>query len=564
MSEDDKPGSATPDSPLRKISPIELDETLKKHRVWRETNGTQGTRANLANTDLQGVNLQGADLCRADLQGADLADSNLRDANLADANLEGVKSLFVGQLAGTVLTGATLSPNISDGFLVTLNTVAEAAKNAGKLLFGLLGGCVYSWLTIVTTTDARLLTNTSTSPLPVIGTAIPIAGFHWAAPVLLIAVFLYLHLSLQHLWGLVATLPAVFPDGVPLDKKAYPWLLTGLVCIHVPRLRTDLPALARLRALLAVILTWWIVPVTMLLFWGRYLRARHWPGTILHIALVVLAITSAMMLYGMACRALRGDAGQQRTARKDTRAYRRAAAVLVTTATIVASMSLRAIHGAPSDPVPQAFSALGYSVFADLREATVSIRPPEYATIGKPEREEFVQGADLRDRNLRHIDASVAFLQKANLSDADLFGASLSDAILIDANLTGAIFTDATLTGATLTDADFTSAILDTADLIDADLTAAYLGNATLTNGTLNFAILIGANLTGADLSRATITNANFTAAILDTADLTGADLTGAVVTQDQLDLACGDAETQLSEGLTISPCPEDSAPPQP
>ena len=140
-------------------------------------------------------------------------------------------------------------------------------------------GCVYSWLTIATTTDVRLLTNTSSSPLPVIGTAVPIAGFYGAAPVLLLGVFLFLHLGLQHLWGLVSTLPAVFPDGVPEDKKAYPWLLTGLLRSHVPRLRDDLPALARLRASLAITLAWWIVPATMLVFWARYLPRQHWPGT---------------------------------------------------------------------------------------------------------------------------------------------------------------------------------------------------------------------------------------------------------------------------------------------
>jgi hypothetical protein len=49
---------------------------------------------------------------------------------------------------------------------------------------------VYSWLTIATTTDVRLVTNSASSPLPIIGTEIPVVGFYWA-PALLLAMYLY-------------------------------------------------------------------------------------------------------------------------------------------------------------------------------------------------------------------------------------------------------------------------------------------------------------------------------------------------------------------------------------
>ena len=77
----------------------------------------------------------------------------------------------------------------------------------------MLLGCVYAWLTIATTTDARLLTNSASSPLPIIQTEIPIALFYLAAPLLLVSFYVYLHLYLQSMWRGLATLPARFPSA---------------------------------------------------------------------------------------------------------------------------------------------------------------------------------------------------------------------------------------------------------------------------------------------------------------------------------------------------------------
>ena len=432
-------------------------------------------------------------------------------------------------------------------------------------------GCVYSWLTIATTTDVRLLTNTSSSPLPVIGTAVPIAGFYGAAPVLLLGVFLFLHLGLQHLWGLVSTLPAVFPDGVPEDKKAYPWLLTGLLRSHVPRLRDDLPALARLRASLAITLAWWIVPATMLVFWARYLPRQHWPGTSLHVVLVVVSVMSAILLQTMARETLRGDPSRRfswRTAGKDIRSYRRVTAVLGTAA-IMVSLSHGAIAGTPRDWIPRAFSVLGYNVFADLREATA---------VSIADLRDFLRYADLTDADLTDAPLSDADLTGATLTGADLHNATLIETTLTGAILTNVLLTDADLTHANLTGAILTNALLTDADLTGADLTGADLADAPLTDAklidaTLVGAVLIGAVLTGADLTDAILRDAilpdaglgyaTLTGVDLTGADLTGALLVGATLTQDQLDLACGNGTRLPHEGLTIQPCPHVSAPPQ-
>jgi len=67
------------------------------------------------------------------------------------------------------------------------------------------------------------------------------------------------------------------------------------------------------------------------------------------------------------------------------------------------------------------------------------------------------------------------------------------------------------------------------------------------------------ANLREADLQGADLHGAKLQSADLRDADLRDADLTEAeFLTQEQLDEACGDEETKLSEGLTIETCSED------
>jgi hypothetical protein len=75
----------------------------------------------------------------------------------------------------------------------------------------------------------------------------------------------------------------------------------------------------------------------------------------------------------------------------------------------------------------------------------------------------------------------------------------------------------------------------------------------------LREADLQGADLRGAKLQRADLRDANLQRANLSGANLSGAKLTEAEhLTQQQLDEACGDEETKLSEDLTIETCSED------
>ena len=68
------------------------------------------------------------------------------------------------------------------------------------------------------------------------------------------ALFIYFHIYLQRLWEVLATLPAIFPDGRRLDERSHPWLLGDLVRRYLPRLRRQRLALSRLQSGVSILL----------------------------------------------------------------------------------------------------------------------------------------------------------------------------------------------------------------------------------------------------------------------------------------------------------------------
>src|SRR5438094_8555950 len=80
-------------TPLRVLSPVEIERMLAEHRLYLETEYHQGHRANFASADLtgrdfSGLNLRGIKMDRAVLRGADFTGAHLQSANLVGALAE--------------------------------------------------------------------------------------------------------------------------------------------------------------------------------------------------------------------------------------------------------------------------------------------------------------------------------------------------------------------------------------------------------------------------------------------------------------------------------------------
>ena len=97
----------------REISDEELQRVLAEHKKWFETEGEEGQRADLSNTDLSERDLHGAKLTRANLHAAYLVGADLQGANLIEADLHGANlteaDLHAAYLVGADLHGANLT-----------------------------------------------------------------------------------------------------------------------------------------------------------------------------------------------------------------------------------------------------------------------------------------------------------------------------------------------------------------------------------------------------------------------------------------------------------------------
>jgi uncharacterized protein YjbI with pentapeptide repeats len=565
------------------LSLIDLAEILDQHRLWVESNGESGTKAdlcgvNLSQADLTGVNLEGAHMHRANLSGADLSMANLRgaslvqadlrDANLLGAELRGVnfmgatmygaEGLWVGRLGGTNLFDALLPETVAA--FDSSKAIAEATKIARVFYFLALGLSAVCCLLIAFTSDIRLLLNASAIPIPHTGNLLPLSGFYLGGPLLLFFLYLRFHFLLLRLWGSMAALPAVFPDGQTLEKDG-PWYLMALVRWHFRWQRDQRSPFSALESGLATILAYWVVPATLFLFWLRYLVRQDFRGTLLHVVLLTASVAAATALPTVVSRVLRpGETRTPKTKNLFRLVLSTTRAALVT-GLVMLIFSLAVSRGLPADSsiapehspadprrwASQVFQFVGYRPFADLTEATLSTPPKGDWT---DESLSTVSGAHLNQVNLRFARAYRAFLANARLWRADLEGAYLSEANLHGANMREAVLRTAVLdrvnaASAVMVSADATGANFSGADLRGADLSYGIFENAILSNARLGGGSLYSVNLRNAqllrtDLSRTDLRDARLEHAVLSftnlqEADLSSAKLSGSSMTGAQL-----------------------------
>lgn len=521
--------------------------------------------ADLSGARLAGADLEGADLGGANLEGADVAGANLRRCRLAgcrlrgitgfrtaalqDADFEAATGLTGAEFAGADLSGARMPGALS--FQGRLDYIAQTSQNARPAFLSILLSCVFIILTVFSTPDAALLSNASLAVLPDLATNIPAASFFWVAPILLVGLYVYLHLQMSGIGETLAELPAIFPDGTPLEKRAYPWVATNLL-----RMRAGWRGL-RFEEVVAIFLLWGTVPLTLIAIWLRYLPLRDWWVSGLHVALIVSCAWGATRLFEQTASKCSGGA---------VGLSHLAGAIVVLAVILVAATLGVGLVPILADANPRKSTA----VVLDLRDGDLSgtmLRRKDlrHAAAGKAK----LPGADLRDADLRRAD-----FQRSTFTGADLEGANLQRTDLDAAGFRDACLRKVTLQDADLEDADFTGAYLGLADLRTPLLTRANFAQANLNGADLRGAGLTGADFSGASLRcfsrqrkdpRADVTCANLEGAVLDGARFEGADLRYALgLRQEQLDAACGDAATTLPDGLSLPACAEPGAARQP
>ena len=600
--------------PQRLYKDWALDEKLASHAEWVESHGHLGQRADLSGAELEAsdlisVNLRLADLhdanlrasdllladlrdaclVRADLEEACLVGANLEGANLEGASLETAMGLVPRQFAGANLRDALLAPHLMEFDAVT--AFARESKNAFRYFWMMTAASVISWLLIAKTRDAQLLTDSAILPFlhsRAAAAALPTAEAYLIVPVAIFVLYVLFHYHLQRLWDSVVELPAIFPDGHTLGDSG-PGIITGLLRTHFRWMNPDPSSTRLVEKSASLAAAYAIVPMTLALYWVRYLTRQEIHGTILQ-ALLATAATG-MALYAT----LKSGKPQERWAFENTWANRALARIKAIHPVSVAAglgvvlllLSAGVIFGVPHDRArapqygltsirrwaPDAFFWLAYDPYPDLTEASISRRPPgwngsdaEVASVdglrANNAKFRYAQGygaffanahlwradfqgaflseadfrsADLGQSNLRYAVMDHAQLNRANLDRTNLDGADLRRADLREANLSytsleNAILVDARMDSASLYTAKAAGATLTRAVLEKADLREAYLVGAHMDHADLRNAYLWSARLPGADLGGAQLQNAIFIDSDLHDANLGGAILTGTVL----------------------------------
>ena len=511
--------------------------------------GTSLTEANLQGAFLREANLQGAHLMAADVCGADLTKAKLQgaglegveglaEARLQNANFDGATGLLGTEFARADVTGAKLPEDIRD--FKILETVAETSKNARKIFLAMLSGCAYSLLTIATTTDARLLTNSASSPLPIIRTEIPIAWFYWAAPFALLGFYVYLHFYLGMLWEGLAGLPAKFPDGKRLDERAYPWLLNGqerAICgsvteVHALQARpldlsdlgVELLLIADSRPVLRLDRNLCFYQV------GERAVANFFKGLRHPFLNELLRAGNIGPIRIASPKPLDCAEGEHRKqdAKKRCTGYLKDSAV-------------------PPKCLPPKQRRVGPSQCS--RRGTIE---------NDPESNRGHQNKNVQPRAAPFVTAKVSE-PEGKQGRWDGPPGEKDDGPFLELDKERAALFQPRKVAAHLVKADLDEADLRMASLYDANLQGADLFGANLQEASLVRANLQEAFLGGANLREAALRGANLQRAFLELAKLQGADLRYAGgLTQEQLDSACGDAETKLPPGMSIKPCPQE------
>ena len=534
-----------------------LAEELKAAGDWRKTSA--GPNLDLRNVDLSGADLRGVDFTNAVMSGAKLVSANLIGANFAWAKLQhadfsGATGVVGTQFARADLMGATLPGSVKFGAFDAAN---EIATSTGKIFLTMLLVCVYSWLTINSTVDSKLLTDSSTSKLPILNVDIPIVNFYVLVPIALVGVAIVAMLQAQRVWTSVAAAPSVLPDATAMADRASTWIFGAWAAARVGD-QSRIGLLGRAQSWLWVVVGWWIAPVTIAWFWMRYLHRHDGGITTVQVIALSLGCGLAASFLTLAGRTLPTT---YRPERPSWRGYIPAISVALAVPLVFGLSSYYAINGvyrghenefseqvADERPataslrravpawqalVPTLLSSAGVNPTAQLAESEISTRLTTTAVpdTGETNENPKASGARLVGTNLRFASAERAFLALADLRNTDLLGADLWSADLRGAHISGTSFVGALLFSTDLRkargNATPNAERVDTAaGMISSD--TLYCQRTMFAAANLRYARLQGADLRGASFDNSLLQGATFSRARLQRATFYGADLDGA------------------------------------
>lgn len=387
-----------------------------------------------------------------------------------------------------------------DGEKDNIAQLSEISKNSQTNFLTIILVCVYSYLTIATTTDPALVSNSSATALPLLQANVPVVWFYYLAPIILTALYIYFHVYLESFWRGLTRLPMRHPDGRGLDDYIYPWFISCALIRGRFRELSSLHRLsARLEAWIGLLLGWWLVPIVLLFYWGRYVVAHDWLGTGIQVGLIILS-TCVGLTHLLVSRNALNSVSDSAAPGQDPALTRHQRLIVVATSAFLGAILIYLSNGAfyglraedcersDADPDCTRFgaarhiwlSALRQEPHADVRGFRFVARPHNWAdleidTVALTNYLDAQRGLIASKKDLRNLMAANAFLPGSRLVNTVLDRANFHHSVLSGSRLEGV-----SLLGATLTDAAFQHAEIISSELEQVSAVASRFDHARL------------------------------------------------------------------------------------
>jgi uncharacterized protein YjbI with pentapeptide repeats len=369
----------------------------------------------------------------------------------------------------------------------------EASKNTRGIFYLYLGAVAYCLLTVMGTSDRQLLLGERTQ-LPIVNVAVPLVGFFYFSPLLLMLVYAYFQMYLQRIQGLKSQLRST---GSWQYRRIYPWMI-NIADDPEPGL------VGRAQKIVVALALWWSLPLVMQVFYLWILKRHD------RLMSTVLFCESAA---GMALVIISWWLYHKRTR------FEKIKFAILMIAWFCIPHFLLGPKYLPRLPqrVVQFISNAGFGPNLNLSfQNLIEEKNAKYSTIPLV--------------NLRGVDLTWATLNSCILARADLRDAKLQHAYLEKSDFRGAWFTGANLDSSSAQYARFDSSIDSSASFVGTNLSHANFQHATLKR--VDFR---GAQLVDVRLDSAVADSARFEGCIMYDIVFTGANLNSCIFSHTKL-----------------------------
>ncbi|MCB2212691.1 pentapeptide repeat-containing protein [bacterium] len=454
--------------------------------------------------------LNGVNFGKANLYNTTFCNSNLRNTNLINTT-----GLTPSSFIGADLTAAIVSASYSES---DIKSIDNASKYASRSLIALVISCIYSLITVGSTTDAILVLNESTFRLPFLGAEVSINHFYFWTPMLILGIYTYLHLYLMRIYSVGGRLPAVLPDGRYIDDAIDPWLFNSLLRILNKRSKSSDMIFDGLTLIVIWSVGWLLAPFSITIIWGKYLTKHDYLLSGYHVIIftVMLIISIYSLIIAVEKCRLKSHSINLR-------------AVSVVTAASIVVIVLYLTNGPfftnPNNNANLILAKLKIHPTAYLNESRLST-PPE-GWNGENDQYNFIKGANLKGVDLKGAIMNSCFLQKGDLRYSNLSYAYLNYSNMRDSDVRNAVLDYSEFNSVNMINTNMTGSKLRCVNMTNAKLTNANLSNTIFDGSTLKSCDLSGVIVANTSMKSVDLRHSNISLMAEDNIDIRGSDLRG-------------------------------------